>query len=112
MTPKMYCDRCRAFFEAQSDCPSCEDEPLLDLGEPGILELLIEEDERDRRKHKAKWTTIAVPFVIPVFFWISMLGLGMIFSAILCVMIATILGQILGETFKFKPRPLPRGDIS
>jgi len=50
---RYYCTACHQGQPEPGDCPSCEDEPLMDLADPDIRDGLQEMDLRVRQRHYA-----------------------------------------------------------
>lgn len=62
-----FCDSCRRRYGVEAyECPSCEDEPLLDLRDPEVEHMLRGFDERDWRKRAALFTVVAIVVCLPL----------------------------------------------
>lgn len=64
-----YCEVCeRRYADGAVECPHCEDEPLLDLQDPEVRQMLQAFDERDRTKRMTRFTLLACVVCLP--FWL------------------------------------------
>ena len=62
-----YCEQCsRRYLDGAVECPHCDDEPLLDLHDPAVRDLLKSFDERDWQRRAAKFTVISCVVCLPV----------------------------------------------
>jgi hypothetical protein len=110
MEPTMYCDSCRRYFDnSLIDCPECDMEPLLDISDPEVVEVLRQQDEIDRRALSRKWSLI--PLILPLTLFLLGLEYASFLPPVVIAMAAVVLGVVLHRKFGFKPRPLPRGGV-
>lgn len=99
MENAFFCENCCTQYETPGDCAKCPEEPLLDLRDEDVLQMLQDFDDRRNRKKMGMFTLIFGVVFLPVLY-----GFATMFSGIAGLLIYG--GAVSGATtFALKKWP-------
>ena len=62
---RYFCEACLSRYHEEGDCPSCPEEPLLDLWNPEVMEMLRKFDELAWRERMGQVTAVCAVICSP-----------------------------------------------
>jgi hypothetical protein len=100
---RFFCEHCLGRFNTGGDCPACPDEPLLDLGDEAVREMLISFDEKARNKRYGLLLIISAVLATPVYYFVSFYS-GMLGGIAAAALFAAGLVFVLSRVFRAKKK--------
>lgn len=79
---RYFCENCTGRYEQSGDCPKCEDEPLLDLGDENVRLMLVEMDEKSQSRRYKLLLTIAIVATMPLSLYFVLVRFGMLYGVV------------------------------